>query len=204
MKKLLLGLLIVAALSACSSSEEKMDMPMQIQTLNQTIEMNNKILAEIKSINEKSKEELAACNRDATMMKEEMKMVEAFKGTGATMMTVDNGLYLKLPVEASFVSSKSMLNENMMIILDTVTSSLMTYPETSVMIKGHADVTGPEEFNQTLSEARAMAVSTYLMEKGVDSSRIETMGVGSTEPIHDNDTKEGKMANRRVDLIIEY
>jgi len=204
MKKILLGLLIVAALSACSSSEKNMDMSTQIQTLNETVEMNKKILAEIKSINETSREELAACEKGAVMMIEEMKMLEAFQGTGATVKTVDNGLHLTLPIGTSFPSGKAMLNEKMEMLLDTITTSLMAYPQTNVMIKGNADITGPEEFNQKLSEERAMAVSTYLIDKGVDSSRIETMGVGSTNPINDNKTQEGRMANRRVDLIIEY
>jgi len=200
MKKILLGLLIVAALSACSSSEEKVDIPTQVQTLNKSVEMNASTLTEVKSVNEEIKAQLG----ETAMMAEHMKMVKAFEGTGVTVAAIDNGLHLTLPGDTAFNSSKAVLNESMKTILDPIAETLMTYPGTDAMIKGHTDSSGPEEFNQKLSEDRAMAVSAYLMDKGIDSSRIESVGVGSSEPIDDNDTKDGKMANRRVDLTITY
>jgi len=204
MKKILLGFLIVAALSACSSSEEKVDIPTQVQTLNETVEMNATTLTEIKSGNEEIRAQLEEGQQQATMIAEHMKMVNAFEGTGATVTEVNNGLHITLPGDTAFNSSKADLNESMRGILDPITETLMDYPELDAMIKGHTDNTGTEEFNQTLSEDRAMAVATYLIDKGIDSSRIETVGVGTSEPIDDNDTKDGKMANRRVDLTITY
>ncbi len=204
MKKILLGLLIVAALSACSSSEEKADIPTQVQTLNETVEMNAATLTELKSENEEIRAQLEEGKEKAAMMAEYTKMVKAFEGTGATITAVENGLHLTLPGDAAFNSSKAVLNESMKTILDPIAETLLAYPGTDAMIKGHTDSSGPEEFNQKLSEDRAMAVSTYLMNKGVDSSRIESVGVGSSEPVDDNDTRDGKMANRRVDLTIMY
>ena len=204
MKKILLGLLIVAALSACSSSEEKVDIPTQVQTLNETVEMNATTLTDVKSGNEEIRAQLEEGQQNAAMMAEHMKMVKAFEGTGVTVTAIDNGLHLTLPGDTAFKSSKAVLNESMKTILDPIAETLMTYPGTDAMIKGHTDSSGPEEFNQKLSEDRAMAVSTYLMNKGIDSSRIETVGVGSSEPTDDNDTRDGRMANRRVDITITY
>jgi outer membrane protein OmpA-like peptidoglycan-associated protein len=204
MKKILFGLLIVVALSACSSSEEKVDIPTQVQTLNKNVEMNASTLTEVKSANEEIKAQLEESQEKAAMMAEHMKMVKAFEGTGVTVTAMDSGLHLTLPGDAAFKSSKAVLNESMKTILDPIAETLMAYPGTDAMIKGHTDSSGPEEFNQKLSEDRAMAVSTYLMDKGVDSSRIESVGVGSSEPADDNDTRDGKMANRRVDLTITY
>lgn len=201
MKKVLLGLLIVAALSACSSSKEKeVDMPTQVQTLNETVEMNADTLREVKYGNEELKNEIKA----TAMTIEYMKFVNAFKNTGVAVTEVDKGLYITLPGDTAFKSSKAILNQDMKGILDPISETLMYYRGTKAIVKGHTDSSGSAEFNQKLSLDRAMEVSKYLIEKGVDSSRIETIGVGSSEPADDNDTKEGKMANRRVDLLITY
>jgi outer membrane protein OmpA-like peptidoglycan-associated protein len=199
MKKILLGLLIVAALSACSSSEEKeVDIPTQVQALNEAVKVNANTLTEIKSGNEKVRTQLEAGQQESTMMVEHMKMVKAFEETGVTITKVDDGLHLTFPENLAFKTSKAVLNEEMKAILDPIAETLIAYPGTDAMIKGHTDSSGPVEFNQKLSEDRAMAVSNYLVSKGVDSSRIETVGVGSSEP------RDGKMANRRVDLTITY
>ncbi|MCS5421395.1 MULTISPECIES: OmpA family protein [Psychrilyobacter] len=198
MKKILLGFLIVAALSACTGSKEKeMDMPTKVDTLNETVMVNADTLTEIKS-------ELEATQQEADMMAEHMKMVNAFKGTGATVTKVDDGLHLTLPGDSAFKSGKAVLNDSMKAVLDPIAETLTAYPGADAMIKGHTDSSGSEEANQKLSEDRAVAVSKYLIGKGIDSSRIGIVGVGSSEPVDDNDTKEGKMANRRVDLTITY
>jgi outer membrane protein OmpA-like peptidoglycan-associated protein len=74
----------------------------------------------------------------------------------------------------------------------------------SIEISGHTDNTGNEEQNRTLSEARAKAVTDYLILKGIDSSRINFLGQGSSKPIAPNNTEEGKRKNRRVEFIISY
>ncbi len=204
MKKILLGLLIVAALSACSSSEEKVDIPTQVQTLNETVEMNANTLTEIKSENEEIRAELEVSQQEVAIMIGHMEMVKAFEETGVTVTKVDEGLNLIFPENLAFKSSEAVLNEEMKAILDPIADTLMAHFDKTdhfgidIMITGHADSSGPVEFNQKLSEDRAMAVSNYLVDKGIDSSKIETVGVGSSEP------RGGKMANRRVDLTIIY
>ena len=68
----------------------------------------------------------------------------------------------------------------------------------NVEIYGHTDATGLETRNQELSEQRAKAVLDYLIEKGLNATRIKSFGFGSTQPISDNDTEEGRQLNRRV------
>ena len=68
----------------------------------------------------------------------------------------------------------------------------------NVEIYGHTDTTGLETRNQELSEQRAKAVLDYLIEKGLNATRIKSFGFGSTQPISDNDTEEGRQLNRRV------
>ncbi|MCB0487865.1 MAG: OmpA family protein [Cyclobacteriaceae bacterium] len=71
-----------------------------------------------------------------------------------------------------------------------------------VEISGHADATGPAEYNMTLSERRAKSVVRYLTEKGVAENRITVSFFGETKPIESNETKEGRRKNRRVEFKI--
>lgn len=70
-------------------------------------------------------------------------------------------------------------------------------------IVGHTDSIGTEEYNQGLSERRAASVTSYLIENGFDSNRVISLGRGETEPKFDNDTREGRAKNRRVEIMIE-
>jgi OOP family OmpA-OmpF porin len=72
----------------------------------------------------------------------------------------------------------------------------------ALVVKGHTDSTGPEAYNQGLSERRAAAVKDYLVSQGVSSSGITTEGYGESQPIATNDTREGRQANRRVEFEI--
>ncbi len=80
---------------------------------------------------------------------------------------------------------------------------LNKYPDTYVRVEGHTDADGSEDYNQTLSERRASAVTAYLSEKGVGIGRMKNFGFGETRPVATNETTAGKQANRRVEVIIE-
>ena len=70
-------------------------------------------------------------------------------------------------------------------------------------IEGHTDSTGPEEYNQGLSERRANAIAAYLTDnKGVSANRLKTVGYGESRPVADNATREGRQRNRRVIAVI--
>ena len=69
-------------------------------------------------------------------------------------------------------------------------------------IEGHTDADGADEANLKLSQARAAAVRSYLLDRhGIDGGRLETKGLGESKPIDGNDTPEGKANNRRVELV---
>jgi len=73
----------------------------------------------------------------------------------------------------------------------------------SIVITGHTDNVGPAQFNQELSLRRAEAVKAFAISRGVDGSKIQTVGRGETNPIADNKTAEGRARNRRVDVEIK-
>ena len=76
-------------------------------------------------------------------------------------------------------------------------------PSLVVTLNGHCDNVGEDNFNNKLSETRAMAVKDYLVVKGVSSSRITTKGYGISKPKMSNDTEKGRNANRRVEFVVK-
>lgn len=79
---------------------------------------------------------------------------------------------------------------------------LNQYPDYQIVVEGHADSRGADAFNQTLSENRARAVYSALVDAGVSTSRISSKGFGETQPIGDNNTAEGRQQNRRVEVVV--
>lgn len=86
--------------------------------------------------------------------------------------------------------------------LNAYSRYLKSNENTSVKVTGHTDSTGSKAYNQNLSERRAAAVKTYLVETGISADRIETKGLGLTQPTATNSTKAGRAENRRVELEI--
>ncbi|AMJ68247.1 OmpA family protein [Hymenobacter sp. PAMC 26628] len=81
-------------------------------------------------------------------------------------------------------------------------ATLQKYPDTNVLVEGHTDNTGTDAINLPLSQRRAQSVADATVAQGVSSSRITTKGLGSSDPVGDNSTAEGKQANRRVEIAI--
>jgi outer membrane protein OmpA-like peptidoglycan-associated protein len=76
------------------------------------------------------------------------------------------------------------------------------YPDTDIEIHGHTDSKGSDNYNMTLSEKRAKAVASYLINNRVASSRIKTVGYGEKSPKYSNETEDGRSKNRRVEFAI--
>ena len=86
--------------------------------------------------------------------------------------------------------------------LRNLASSLGKYPDTDILIVGHTDATGSDEYNNRLSQQRADAASRFLAAEGVSSNRLRTSGRGELEPIATNETAAGQQANRRIEIAI--
>ena len=85
--------------------------------------------------------------------------------------------------------------------LDSVVSRLQFHSVKRVEIAGHTDSTGPESYNQQLSERRAQAVADYMEKNGIEWWRMNVVGHGESQPVASNDTREGRAQNRRVQII---
>lgn len=102
----------------------------------------------------------------------------------------------------NFATASADVEINAQAILENVASEMKAYPQISVMVTGHTDAQGSDRYNQDLSERRAAAVREFLVQAGIDPSRVSSSGYGESQPIADNDTEEGRELNRRVELTV--
>ena len=84
--------------------------------------------------------------------------------------------------------------------LDAVAEIFIEFPDTELMIEGHTDNVGSDDYNMKLSKRRADAVVKYIKSRGVAGNRFKVTAFGSTRPRFDNETEEGQSKNRRVEI----
>ena len=129
----------------------------------------------------------------AEALRRELEELQALKTERGMVMTLGDVL---------FSTGKTELLPGAMNTIDKLAAFLQEYPEKTVLVEGHTDNVGTDEFNMDLSERRALSVKEALVQVGVDSSRIDTLGLGETSPITDNSTSAGRLKNRRVEIVI--
>jgi len=113
------------------------------------------------------------------------------------------GTVITLSGSVLFESAQSTLLPSAQAKLDQVSNALAAASQDrNVDIEGFTDSQGSDSYNQGLSERRAEAVRSYLVQRGFDSRRIQSRGMGETNPIADNSSPEGRANNRRVEIII--
>jgi outer membrane protein OmpA-like peptidoglycan-associated protein len=84
--------------------------------------------------------------------------------------------------------------------LDELAGVMQSYEEIRIVVKGYTDTRGDKKYNKRLSAFRADIVRSYLVGKGIDAQRIESIGMGEENPIASNATRAGQIANRRVEI----
>ena len=94
------------------------------------------------------------------------------------------------------------LSEEAVEILEQTRQLIIQHPNTEVIIKGYTDAYGNDHHNKNLSNSRANMVKSYFVGRGISPSRFKTFGMGQKYPIGSNDTKEGRMLNRRVEITL--
>jgi len=102
-----------------------------------------------------------------------------------------------------FDFDKATLRRDVEFNLVKIATILNQFAEMKVLVEGHTDNIGTEEYNLGLSQRRAQAVDEFLVSQGVVESRLSFEGYGESRPVADNDTDEGRQKNRRVDLVIQ-
>jgi outer membrane protein OmpA-like peptidoglycan-associated protein len=114
------------------------------------------------------------------------------------------GMVITLSGGVLFVTNKSELLPSAQIKLNEVAEALTTQDtESKIVVEGHTDSQGGAAYNQELSQRRAGAVRDYLVSRGIASDRITSQGFGSTRPVGDNASAEGRANNRRVEIVVQ-
>lgn len=103
-----------------------------------------------------------------------------------------------------FESSRDVIRSSSYSILNNVVQIMKDNPAYKLFIQGHTDSQGDDEMNMDLSRRRAIAVRQYLIDKGIEASRMRTKGFGETVPVADNNTAAGRAKNRRVEFTVEF
>ncbi len=139
----------------------------------------------------------------AYMDRQERALREQLAGSGVGVERVaDDQIRLVMPSDITFDTADSSIRGQFRPILMDVSSVLEANPSTMIDVVGHADSRGADAYNQDLSERRAMAVSSLLIQNGVQRERIMAYGRGEGQAIADNGTPEGQQLNRRVEILV--
>ncbi|MCG6856668.1 MAG: OmpA family protein [Salaquimonas sp.] len=136
------------------------------------------------------------------MDRQEAELRRQLQSTGVSVTRQGNYIILNMPGNVTFATDQDQLNPAFFPVLDSVSIVLNSYPQTLLDIDGHTDNTGSPQYNQALSERRAVSVAQYLSSRGVDPRRLLVVGFGQTQPIAPNNTQAGRAANRRVEIRI--
>lgn len=121
---------------------------------------------------------------------------------GAEVDRVGEGIAVKFDNSLMFDFDSAQLRPSAQTELSKLSSNLQKYPNTDLVIVGHTDSVGSDEYNLGLSQRRANAAQSYLMAQGVSAGRMTTVGKGEREPIASNETDAGRQENRRVEVAI--
>lgn len=133
-------------------------------------------------------------DRKAKELEEQLANAEVERVGEGIKVTFDSGLL--------FDFDSAALRSNAQQNLAEFAESMKEFEDTDILIVGHTDAKGSEEYNQDLSERRAKSAGDYLEQQGLTSSRLMVTGKGESEPVASNETAEGRQQNRRVEVAI--
>jgi len=121
---------------------------------------------------------------------------------GAKVERIGEGIKITFASGILFDVDKSDLKWEAQQNLTKLAGILKKYDDTDILIEGHTDSDGAENYNLALSNRRAQSVTNFLANLDVDATRFTMMGYGETQPIASNETAAGKAQNRRVEVAI--
>jgi outer membrane protein OmpA-like peptidoglycan-associated protein len=121
---------------------------------------------------------------------------------GARVERVGEGIKITFSSGIMFDIDRAVLKDQYKEELGELATILNKYEDTNILLEGHTDSTGTEEYNLELSKKRSQSVANYLATQNVNPTRFTIMGYGESQPIASNNTAEGRSQNRRVEVAI--
>ncbi len=139
----------------------------------------------------------------AYMDQQEQELRQVTQGTNIDVVRRGDNIILNMPDNITFDTGSSEIKRQAYRSLNHLSRTLSRFQDTNIIISGHTDDRGTDEFNQQLSERRANSVRYYLLDKGIPSYRVRAIGYGEMRPIADNRTSDGRAKNRRVEITLQ-
>lgn len=137
------------------------------------------------------------------MDNQERDMREALAASNAAAVQREgNLLAVTFKGDVTFDTNSTTIRPGLYSELDRVANILQQYPATLIRVEGHTDSVGTDQYNMDLSIRRSYAVRDLLVQRGVSSSRTQTIGYGESTPVASNETEAGRQLNRRVEIKI--
>jgi outer membrane protein OmpA-like peptidoglycan-associated protein len=156
-------------------------------------EDRNKILMESRTREaQSSKSQAEAAQAQLASAQQQLADMQAKKTDRGVVVTLGDVL---------FDTGQATLKPGANLALNRLATFLNANPQTRIIIEGHTDSRGSDEYNEGLSERRARAVATELMSRGISADQLQTLGRGKGYPVASNDTPEGRQQNRRVEIV---
>jgi outer membrane protein OmpA-like peptidoglycan-associated protein len=136
------------------------------------------------------------------MDKQEEEFREELADSGVVVYREGDSIRLSIPGNITFATGSDAIVTGFYPVLEDVAKVLNRYDKTKLSIEGHTDSVGDVNSNRELSMQRANSVAIYLQATSVEANRLQTLGMGESQPIADNATAQGRQANRRVELRV--
>lgn len=128
--------------------------------------------------------------------------LRASLGANATVVNTGNEIVVTMAQDILFATDSYTVRPDLQANLRAVAQNINNYPVSVVFVTGHTDSTGSDAYNQQLSLRRADAVAAVLITSGVPGGRVQSRGMGESQPVASNDTAAGRAQNRRVVITI--
>ncbi len=136
------------------------------------------------------------------MDKQEAEFREELADSGVEVYREGDSIRLSIPGNITFASGNAAIVTDFYPVLEDVAKVLNRYEKTKLSVEGHTDSVGDANYNRQLSIQRANSVANYLQGTGVVANRLQTSGMGESQPISSNDNAQGRQENRRVELRV--
>ena len=137
---------------------------------------------------------------DSYMGQQEAALQAAVTPKGAKVTRAGERIIITIPSSSAFSANSDDLSRGAQPVLDAAAGVLKKFNRTTVDVYGHTDNGGSERKNLDLTQRRALAVAVYLARHGIDEKRLSVTGFGASRPVSPNDSAEGRIANRRIEI----
>ncbi|MEO8159208.1 MAG: OmpA family protein [Betaproteobacteria bacterium] len=183
-----------ASLRSAEASQRQSDASLRSAEASQREAATDRQAANVAQLNaEAARQQTLDAEGRARQLEGQLRDMEAKK--------TDRGMVITLG-DVLFDTNQAQLKSGGMRNVQKLADFVKQYPQRNVMIEGFTDGTGSNSRNQELSDNRALAVRTALLDMGIGAARIKSRGYGESYPVAGNDTAAGRQLNRRVEIIV--